>query len=178
MTVVLLWLILAVPTLIIISIVWPGIIGAPWIPSTRAEVRRMLTLAHVQPGERVYDLGSGDGRVLIAVAREFDAEAIGVEADLLRWLWTQARVRLLNLRGPLTGHVRVIWGNLFEADLRTADVVIVYLRQDTNTRLMHKLWRELRPGARVISNTYIFPGREAARVDTEGAPIYCYEIEG
>jgi SAM-dependent methyltransferase len=163
--------IILVITLIAASIVWPGVMGAPWLPSTRRAVRKMLDLAQVQPGEVIYDLGCGDGRVLIAAARDFDARAVGVEIDLLRYLWARLRVKVLGLEDT----VAVVWGNLFRQDLAAADVVIVYLRQDTNIQLMSKLWRELRPGTRVVSNSFIFPGWEVVAMDRD-AQLFLYRV--
>jgi SAM-dependent methyltransferase len=158
-------------TLTILSIAWSGIAGAPWLPSARHRVRRMLELAEVQPDDVVYDLGSGDGRVLLTAARDFGARAVGIEIDPLRCLWTRKRLAAQGL-GDRT---RVIWGNFFTENLSEADVVTVYLRQDTNNRLMDKLWRELRPGTRVVSNTFIFPGWEVETIDRE-EHLYLYRM--
>jgi cyclopropane fatty-acyl-phospholipid synthase-like methyltransferase len=158
-------------TLTILSIAWSGVAGAPWLPSARHRVRRMLELAAVQPDDVVYDLGSGDGRVLLTAAQDFGARAVGIEIDPLRCLWTQKR---LTAQG-LDDQTDVIWGNFFNEDLSEADVVTVYLRQDTNNRLMKKLRSELRPGARVVSNTFIFPGWEVETIDRE-EHLYLYHI--
>jgi SAM-dependent methyltransferase len=158
-------------TLTILSIAWSGVAGAPWLPSAQHRVRRMLELAEVQPGDVVYDLGSGDGRVLLTAIREFGARAVGIEIDPLRCLWTRRR---LAGRG-LSDRAHVIWGNFFHEDLSEADVVIVYLRQDTNNRLMDKLWHELKPGTRVVSNTFIFPGWTVETIDKD-EHLYLYRI--
>ena len=158
-------------TLTILSIAWSGIAGAPWLPSTQHRVRRMLELAEVQPDDVVYDLGSGDGRVLLTAARDFGARAVGIEIDPLRCLWTRKRLAVQGLGDPTD----VIWGNFFNEDLSEADVVTVYLRQDTNNRLMDKLWHELTPGTRVVSNTFIFPGWEVETID-EDEHLYLYHV--
>jgi len=158
-------------TLTILSIAWSGIAGAPWLPSARHRVRRMLELAEVQPDDVVYDLGSGDGRVLLTAARDFGARAVGIEIDPLRCLWTRKRLAAQGLGDP----TEVIWGNFFDEHLSEADVVTVYLRQDTNNRLMDKLWHELTPGTRVVSNTFIFPGWEVETID-EDEHLYLYHV--
>ena len=150
-------------------IMWTLWKGAPWVPTHRRTVRKMLTMARVQPGELVYDLGSGDGRVLTMAAREFGARAVGIEIDPLRYAWSRTRIALLGLRDQ----VRVVHGNLFRQDLSAADVVTCYLLQDTNDRLAAKLARELRPGARIVSNTYTFPGLELIRSDQQNK-IFVY----
>jgi SAM-dependent methyltransferase len=154
------------------SLLWTAPAGAPWLPTSRKHVRRMLTLAGVRPGEVVYDLGSGDGRVLFIAAREFGARAVGIELDPLRYLWTQVWITLLGLRGQ----VRVIRGNFFTQDISEADVVTLYLLPKTNIRLRRKLWRELRPGARIVSSVFIFPGIVPAHIDKE-AHLYLYKVE-
>jgi SAM-dependent methyltransferase len=155
-----------------ISVAWPSVRGAPWVPTPLATVRRMLELADLQPDELVYDLGSGDGRLLVTAARRFGARCVGIEIDLLRWLFTQALITVLGLRG----RVRVVWGDLFAADLRDADVVMTYLTQDTNERLKSKLEAELRPGSRVVSNTFIFSTWPAWRVGMD-PELYAYRIK-
>jgi predicted RNA methylase len=114
----------------------------------------MLALANVRPGELVYDLGSGDGRVLTMAARHFGARAVGIEIDPLRCVWSRIVILLMGLRAK----ARVVRGDLFDQDLAPADVVTCYLLQGTNDKLAEKLVEELRPGARVVSNTFTFPG--------------------
>jgi SAM-dependent methyltransferase len=155
----------------LVFVAWSYAFGAPWVPTRRAIVHEMLAMAQVGPGDIVYDLGSGDGRVLIAAARQFGARAVGIEIDPLRYLWTQGAIAVLGLRG----RVQVRYGDFFQQDLRPADVVTCYLVQRTNDRLMRKLERELRPGTRVVSNTYIFAEWTPARYDAR-ANLYLYRI--
>jgi SAM-dependent methyltransferase len=157
--------------LFLMSTIWTNSRGAPWVPTPRAVVRRMLSLAAVRPGEVVYDLGCGDARVLVAAARRFGARGVGVEIDVSRFLWSLARIAA----SGLWGRVRLVRGDLFRQDLREADVVVTYLLQDTNDRLQTKLLQELRPGARVVSNTFTFPGLELAGSDEEYR-LYLYRI--
>ena len=158
--------------LFLMSTIWTNSRGAPWVPTPREVVRRMLSLAEVQPGEMVYDLGCGDGRVLVIAARRFGARAVGIEVDLSRYLWSLAAITAFGL----CRRVRLIRGDLFRQDLRGADVVVTYLLQDTNDRLQATLLRQLRPGARVVSNTFSFPGLKLAAVDEE-YKIFLYRIE-
>ena len=137
----------------LVSISWTRLIGAPWAPTDMTVVRKMLTMAKVKPGELVYDLGCGDGRILIVAARQFGARAIGIEIDPLRYLWSQIRIRLLGLGSK----VRIEYGNFFKHDLSQADVVTCYLLQDTNNKLADKLNQELNSSARIVSSIYTFP---------------------
>lgn len=145
--------------------------GAPWVPTSRQVVHTMLRMAGVKTGEVVYDLGCGDGRVLIAAARGFGARAVGVEVDVSRYLWSVFAVTLMGL----WKQVRIIRGDLFSVDLREADVVFAYLLQDTNDRLKDKLRRELRPGTRIIANTFVFSDLPLVAVD-EQLHLYLYRI--
>jgi predicted RNA methylase len=128
-------------------------------------------MVDVGPGDVVYDLGCGDGRVIVTAARRFGARAVGIEIDPLRYLWSQMLVTLLGLRD----RVQVVYGDFFAQDLSEADVVTCYLMQNTNERLVEKLRRELRPGSRVVSNTFTFPGLRLVRRDNQ-ADVYAYSI--
>jgi hypothetical protein len=156
---------LAAVVFVCLSFVLPSLTGAPWVPSSNEIVRKMLLLAKVEPGEEVYDLGSGDGRIVIISAREFGAKSTGVEIDVFRALYSKLLIRLLGLGGK----ARVIWSSFYKVDLSRADVVTVYLLPETNDKLMPKLERELRPTTRVVSHAFRFDWRllnsdEAARI--------------
>lgn len=144
---------------LILSLVWTHPYGGPWIPSSRALVDTMLDLAEVQPDELVYDLGCGDGRIIISAARDYQARAVGIELDPLRALWCRIRVRVLRLQD----RIEIIRGDLFQEDLSEADVVICYLLPEATERLQDKLLTELKPGTRVVSNTFLFPGMRESR---------------
>lgn len=152
-------------------IVWPLLIGAGWVPTPRRVVRRMLRLAGVGPGDTLFELGSGDGRIMFMAAREFGAEAVGIEADPLRVLLTLAWIRLTGL----TGRVSVLWGNFFKKDLGAASVVTVYQSTEINNRLKDKFTRELKPGTRVVSHAFTFDGWEPVKVDEE-SEVFLYVI--
>jgi ubiquinone/menaquinone biosynthesis C-methylase UbiE len=152
-------------------IVWPLLIGAGWVPTPRRVVRRMLRLAGVGPGDTLFELGSGDGRIMFMAAKEFGAEAVGIEADPLRVLLTLAWIRLTGL----TGRVSVLWGNFFKKDLGAASVVTVYQSTEINNRLKDKFARELKPGTRVVSHAFTFDGWEPEKVDEE-SEVYLYVI--
>lgn len=145
--------------------------GAPFVPTPMKKVRKMLQLAQVKPGDVLYDLGSGDGRVLVLAAREFGARAVGIEIDPLRVLWSRLWVRALGLQKQ----VQVLRGDLFNAEIGDADVVTLFLRQRTNQLLMVKLLLELRPNTRVISHMFTFPDWEIIDQDRE-ARLFLYKV--
>ena len=147
--------------MILVSVSWPILVGAPWVPTPMKSVHKMLDMAEVSPGDLVYDLGCGDGRMVITAARRYGARAVGFEIDPLRYLWCLLLVRILGLGD----RVRIVYGNFFNQDLSEADVVTCFLLKWTNNKLEAKLKEELRSGVRVVSNTFVFSGLEEVRVD-------------
>lgn len=127
--------------------------GIPWQPTDMKRVRRMLAMAEVKPHEVVYDLGCGDGRILICAAREFQARAVGVELN--PWLYALAVLRVLF--SGCSGKVRVIFGNLHAVPLQEADVVTLFLFSHVNEFLQEKFRRELRDGTRIVSYVWKLP---------------------
>jgi precorrin-6B methylase 2 len=128
------------------------IVGAGWEPTSRRKVRKMLEMSGAGPSDVVYDLGSGDGRIVLEAARTFHAKAVGVEADPLRVLFSRLAVALHHLKG----RVRIVWGNFFHVNLSEATIVTLFLSQGTNKKLEAKLLAELKPGTRVISYVWTF----------------------
>ena len=125
-------------------------LDAPYVPTADEVVAEMLRGAKVGPNDVVYDLGSGDGRIVIAAAKDFGARAVGIELDPA--LVQQSRERAL--AAGVADRVTFVWKDIFEADLSPATVVTVYLFPEVNARLLPKLRRELRPGTRVVSHQY------------------------
>ncbi len=151
---------------------WPLFKGAPWVPTRMKKVRQMLTLADIQPDEILYDLGCGDGRFIVTAARKFGAKAIGIELNILLYVWCQLLITILGLRK----RVKIIRGNFFKRDLSEADVVICYLLQATNELLEDKLLRELKPTTRVISNSFVF-NKLPIVIEDLNSGIYVYKVK-
>ena len=152
MEIVFLVIIISVFLILIISISWTNYKGSPWVPTTFKMVHKMLDLAEIKPGDLVYDLGCGDGRIAVIAARKYQARVVGIELNPLLWLWCQIVITIFGLRN----RVKVVLGNFYKQDLHNADVVVCYLLPNTNKKLEGKLLRELRSGTRVISNTFLF----------------------
>ncbi|MEE9235758.1 MAG: class I SAM-dependent methyltransferase [Candidatus Acidoferrales bacterium] len=137
-------------------------------------VEAMLRLADVQPGEVVFDLGSGDGRIVILAAEEFGARGVGIEID--DELAAQSR-RTVAEKG-LEDQVKIIHANAFDVDLSLADVVTLYVAPTVMDRLREHLERALRPGTRVVSHQHEVTGWEPERVlDLDGFFLYLYRIQ-
>jgi SAM-dependent methyltransferase len=122
----------------------------PFVPTTERAVGEMLRLARVGKSDVVYDLGCGDGRIVITAAKKFGARGVGIDIDPERIAEARA-----NARKAGVGHlVRFIEQDLFEADIREASVVTLFLLNHVNVKLKPKLLAELKPGTRVVSNTF------------------------
>ena len=145
-----------------------------YIPTPQPVVEAMLELAKVTSTDLVYDLGSGDGRIVIAAAKKYGARGVGIEID-------PALVEQANKNAAaagVAGRVRFVRQDLFKSDLRPATVVTLYLLQSLNERLRPKLVRELRPGARVVSHVFNM-GPEwppAETVTVERSRIFLWSI--
>ena len=121
-----------------------------YVPTPQPVVEAMLDLAAVKKTDVVYDLGSGDGRIVITAAKKYGARGVGIELDPA--LVRQARANAA--AAGVANRVRFATQDLFKADLKPATVVTLYLLQSLNERLRPKLVRELKPGTRVVSHVF------------------------
>jgi len=152
-------------------IFWSDVIGAGFEPTSRKIVKNMLEMARVEAADVVYDLGSGDGRIVIEAARSFNAQAVGIEADPLRFLWSKVKVLILGLQKQ----VDIRWGNFFREDISEATVVTLFLSRKANQNLKSKLKVELQPGTRVVTYYWKFNGWQPVQEDPKNH-IYLYVV--
>ena len=150
---------------------------APYVPTPERVVEQMLEAAGVTKDDVVYDLGSGDGRILISAAEKFEAKAVGIELNSTLVAETRKRVEELGLDKLVT----VQQAHLMEADLSPATVVTVYLLSSSNEQLKPKFEKELKAGARVVSHDFQFLGwKPSATIEIDGDSrphrIYVYEM--
>ncbi len=151
----------------------------PYIPTPEDVIPAMLILASVKPNETLFDLGSGDGRLVIAAARDFHARVVGVE--IRRRLVRECRRKVREM--GLSRQVEIRCSNFKETSLRKADVLAMYLSDYTLNLLAPKFKKELRPGVRIVNFKYQIPGWTPAR-ETKVKPagwkephsIYLYEM--
>jgi tRNA A58 N-methylase Trm61 len=134
---------------------------APFVASPLPVVRHMLQLAQLKQNENFFDMGAGDGRTVIMAAKDFGAKATGVELreDLIEKARTSIREQGLEDR------VTIIQSDMFSIDLRTADVVYLYLTTSANEKVKPKLETELKPGARVVSHDYEIIGWKPLKIE-------------
>ncbi len=142
-------------------------------PSTQAHVEAMLQLADVKKSDLVYDLGCGDGRVVIEAARQFGAHGVGIDID-------PVRIKESTENAQKAGVARLVKfrnEDLFEADIHGATVVMLYLWPSVNLKLRPKLLKELKPGTRVISNLHdMGDWAPDKKIMADGHPIYLWTI--
>ena len=149
----------------------------PYEPSTMDVVQVMLRLARVGAADVVYDLGCGDGRIVIAAVREHGARGVCVDIDPKRIAEAQENAR----RAGVAGRIRFLTQDLFQTDIRDATVVMLFLWPEVNLALRPKLLRELKPGTRVVSHWHDMGDwrpQETVRVSSAGRerPIYLWTI--
>ncbi len=122
----------------------------PYVPTTEAAVAEMLKLAGVTKADTVYDLGCGDGRIVIAAAKTYGARAVGIDINPVRI----AEARENAKKAGVESLVRFEENDLFDADIHAATVVTLFLLPQVNLKLKPKLLKDLKPGTRVVSNTF------------------------
>ncbi|MCX6573760.1 MAG: class I SAM-dependent methyltransferase [Candidatus Aminicenantes bacterium] len=134
------------------DLTWQSFKGydVPYVPTPTEVVDEMLHLAGVKAGDVLYDLGCGDGRIVIAAAKRYGVKAVGIDIDPLRIQESNANAAAAGL----TGKVRFIQQDLFETDLRDATVITMYLLTSVNLRLRPKLLADLKPGTRLVSHSF------------------------
>ncbi|HEU0123254.1 MAG TPA: class I SAM-dependent methyltransferase [Bryobacteraceae bacterium] len=125
-------------------------LDVPYVPTTEAAVREMLKLAKVQKNDVLYDLGCGDGRIVIEAAKQYGARGVGVDIDPQRIKEARDNAK----KAGVEQLVRFEEKDLFQADFREATVVTLFLLPRINLKLKPKLLQDLKPGTRVVSNTF------------------------
>lgn len=163
---------------ILIPTLFTLVTGAPWVPTPKDRVRKMLQLAKLKPGQKVIDLGCGDGRLVHIASKEFGARATGFEFSPLIYAMAKVAQPFYRFKGS---HAKILFRNFFGVDLSDADVIVCYLLPHSMQKVRKKCERELKKGARVIS--YAFPIKEweplyrQPRIREKGfGPIWVYEM--
>ncbi|SEL86838.1 Methyltransferase domain-containing protein [Parapedobacter koreensis] len=148
-------------------------LDVPYVPTKQETVEEMLKLAGVKPGDVVYDLGCGDGRIVITAAQKFGATGVGVDLN-------PQRIKEANANAQAAGvadKVRFVEGNLFEFDFSQANVVTMYLLPSVNLKLRPKLQKELKPGSRIVSHDFDMGDWQAEKtIEVGNDTIYLWTI--
>jgi protein-L-isoaspartate O-methyltransferase len=151
---------------------------APYFPTPEFVVNKWLELGELKAGELHYDLGSGDGRVVIMAAQKFHARSIGYEIDDDLYKKSMARIKELGLEKLAT----IVKDDLMKADFSKADVITVYLLPESNNKIQPLLEKSMRKGSRVVSHDFAFKGWQAEKTiniedngeDSRGHTLYLY----
>ena len=149
-------------------------LDVPFVPTPQAVVDRMLDLAKVKPDDLIYDLGSGDGRIVITAAKRYGARGIGIDLDPQRIREARENAK----QAGVEGKVQFVNADLFKTDLSKASVVTLYLLNSVNRDLRPQLWKQLKVGTRVVSHAFDmgdeWPPERVEQVD--GRTIYYWTI--
>lgn len=135
----------------LIALSWFAGSDAPYIPTKMDNIRKILKFAGVKKGKKFYELGSGDGRVVIEAAK-LKAEAVGIEQSWIRVIYSKYQATKLKLNNAGFYH-----GNIFSRNYADGDIIYIYLLHKGVNKLEEKLKKELKKGAIVITQTYHFP---------------------
>jgi len=150
--------------------------AAPYVPLFKRDVHRMLQIAKVNSNDIVYDLGSGDGRMLVCAAKKFKAKkCVGFEISLLPYVISKIKIACLGLKE----RVDVIPKNLYNQDISQATVITCFLMPKSLKKLVPKFKKELKPGTRIVSYAFAIPGLEPIAKDKPKpklTAIYLYKI--
>ena len=135
---------------------------APYYPTPETIVQKMLQLGGLKAGEKMFDLGSGDGRIVIMAAEKFHANAVGVELD--KELYRQSTDKIQSLRLQKTA--RIINGDVLQQDYSSADLITVYLLPLSNDKVRPVLDKQLKKGTRIVSHDFEFKDWKPEKVET------------
>ena len=160
--------------LFLLALLWilvPAFYGLPSKPTKPDRIRKALQMVGLKQGEVLYDLGAGDGRVLLIAAKEFGAKAVGVEVGPVQCLLIWLRI----VSGGLREHVQIRLGNFYKTELKDADVVFLYATSQELPKLAPHLEKKMKAGSRLASISADFPEWEPTVFD-EQSLIFGYEM--
>ena len=144
-----------------------------YVPTPEEVVEAMLQVAKVTKNDVVYDLGTGDGRIPVTAAKKYGARGVGIDIDPQRIKEANENVT----RNEVSDRVRIIQGDLFEANISEATVVTLYLLPSLNQKLLPKLNKELKPGTRIVSHAFDMGDKKPKEeLDVNGRKVYFWTI--
>ncbi|HEY0897082.1 MAG TPA: class I SAM-dependent methyltransferase [Sphingobacteriaceae bacterium] len=145
----------------------------PYVPTSEEVVQAMLNLARVSKNDMVYDLGCGDGRIVVTAAKKFGARGVGIDIDPQRIKEANENAR----KSGVSDQVRFIQNDLFKSDFSDATVVTLYLLPAVNLKLRPQLMKQLKPGTRIVSHAFdMGDWKPEKTVEVDGTTIYFWTI--
>lgn len=152
---------------------WEESGDVPYVPTPPEVVEAMLKLGGVKSSDVVYDLGCGDGRIVVMAAQKFGARAVGVDINPERIKEAEANAK----QAGVTNRVEFRQGSFFDADIKDATVVTLYLLSSINLKLRPKLWKELKPGTRIVSHSFdMGDWKPEKEIEVSGRRIYLWRV--
>ncbi len=159
-----------------IPILYAGFFGAPPVPTPYKVVRKMLEIADIEKEDIFYDLGAGDGRIVIMAAKNHKARAYGFE--LVFFVWFLAQIKLLF--SGISKKSKIFYKNFYNYNLNKANVITCFLTPKAMKRLKPKFEKELKPKTKIVSYAFSIPGwkpEKIVKIDEKTSPIYLYRIK-
>jgi len=145
----------------------------PYVPTRVEIVNAMLELGQVKKGDVVYDLGCGDGRIVITAAQKFGTRGVGIDINPVRVQEAQENAR----KAGVTDRVKFVEQDLFESNISEATVVMLYLLPSINLKLRPKLFQDLKPGTRIVSHSFdMGDWKPEKAIEVEGEQIFFWVI--
>lgn len=141
--------------------------GAPFVPTDHEDVKKMIELSGLKKGEKMVDLGSGDGRIIIQAAKT-GADCVGIEINPLLYFWSLFRIKINHLK-----NVTVCRNDLWKINLVDVDVLTLFFIHTKMDRLHFKISKEMKPGSRIITYAFKFPDW---KYQTKNDKIYLYIV--
>lgn len=155
------------------NILYASLTGAPWVPTERKNVKRFIELADIKEGQKMYDLGSGDGRLVFAAAKA-GAKAEGLEISFLPYAYS-CIIRLIKRERK---NIKFSFKNIWNASLSDADIIYIWMLPEMHRNIREKFEKELKPGAKVIAYSWPITGWNYVRINQEknSSPLFLYII--
>jgi len=156
-------LVIGAVLLLAVMVIGPAMFGAPWHPISRRDLKRALDFCEVEAGERIVDVGSGDGRVLITAAKEYDLIGTGIEIDPIKAWLANLRVRWAGVQDK----VKIVRANIFDTDYGEADILFIYLTHQALDKLFPDILDQLKPTARILCYRFCIQGMTPDKVNAD-----------
>jgi precorrin-6B methylase 2 len=150
-------------------------LDVPYVPTAEKVIDAMLKLAKVKQSDTVYDLGCGDGRIVITAAKQYGANGVGIDIDPQRVKEANENAK----NAGVFGRVKFIEGDLFKADISRATVVTLYLSQGANLKLRQTMLKQLKPGTRIVSHAFDMGGwKPEQTIKVVGSTVHLWTVTG
>ena len=154
---------LAAVLLLAMMVIGPALFGATWNPISRKDLKRALDFCDAKAGERIIDLGSGDGRVLITAAKDYGLVGTGIEIDPIKVWLANLRVRFAGVQDK----VKIVRANVFDTDYREADILFIYLTHQALDKLFPDILDQLKPNAKILCYRFCIQGMTPDKINAD-----------